>query len=302
MLEIEKEKLNNILTGANVGTWEWNVQTGAEEFNERWAGIIGYTKDELAPISIHTWEKYCHPDDLAHAMTLLEQHFAGTSDSYACDLRMMHKNGKWVWVQTRGKVIKWSTDHKPLHMFGTHQDITLRKQDEEKIYQQANYDLLTGLATRLLGEARLSLTIDMAKRNHKRVGILFIDLNKFKNVNDQYGHEAGDCLLKEVARRIRSCIRISDTASRIGGDEFIVTLAELNKKEDVSRVVKAIIHDLSLPIIINKLSIIIGISIGISIYPDDSQDQKKLIKLADNAMYEIKKTGKSDYRFAQSTA
>lgn len=298
LLKAEKEKLNNILVGANVGAWEWNVQTGHEEFNERWADIIGYRKEELSPISIHTWEKYCHPEDLSYAKKLLEQHFAGKSDSYACDIRMKHKNGHWVWVHTRGKVLKWSASQQPLHMFGTHQDITLRKHHEEKIYHQANYDKLTGLATRQCGDARMELTIDMAIRNQQCVGVLFIDLNKFKDVNDQYGHAVGDEVLKIVAQRIRSCIRQSDTAVRIGGDEFLVILAALKKKADVCRVANALIHDIPLPITIHNHSIVMGVSIGISIYPDDAKKPETLIKLADDAMYKIKKTGKNAYGFA----
>ncbi len=298
LLELEKEKLNSIIAGANVGTWEWHVQKGEEEINERWAGILGYTVAEISPVSIHTWQKFCHPDDLLKATELLQQHFDRKLDSYACDIRMMHKNGNWVWVHTRGKVAKWSADNKPLHMFGTHQDITFRKQYEETIYQQANYDSLTGLASRQRADARMSLTIDMAKRNKKHVGILFIDLNKFKAVNDHYGHDAGDNLLKEVARRIQSCIRLNDTASRIGGDEFIVILGELQNKDKVQRAVTAIIHAMSQPIKINEMSITIGVSIGISMYPDDGEDPKKLIKLADEAMYKLKKAGKSDYGFA----
>ena len=298
LLEVEKEKLNSIIAGANVGTWEWHVQKGEEEINERWAGILGYTIAELAPISIHTWEKFCHPEDLPKALKILDKHFSRKIDSYACDIRMKHKSGKWIWVHTRGKVAKWSADNKPLHMFGTHQDITLRKEHEEMMIHQANYDTLTGLASRQLTDARLALTMQMAKRNKKHVGILFIDLNKFKAVNDEHGHEVGDLLLKEVAHRIQSCIRKNDTASRIGGDEFIVVLADLQMKDNVKRVVEAILYEMSKPILINKISINIGVSIGISAYPDDGEDQKSLIKLADNAMYEVKKTGNSDFKFA----
>lgn len=298
LLEFEKEKLKSIIAGANIGTWEWHVQKNEQEINERWADILGYTVAELSPVSIHTWKKFCHPDDLSKATELLEQHFSKKVDSYACDIRMKHKNGNWIWVHTRGKVAKWSSDNKPLHMFGTHQDITLRKQHEEKNYQQANYDPLTGLATRQLADARISLTMELAERSKKHVGFLFIDLNKFKAVNDQYGHDVGDSLLKEVARRIRSCIRKNDTASRIGGDEFIVVLAELHNKSNAQRVAKAIIHEMSKPTLINNIVINIGVSIGISAYPDDGMEKHELIKLADTAMYKIKKTGKSDYGLA----
>ncbi|WP_045222209.1 PAS domain S-box protein [Desulfonatronum thioautotrophicum] len=123
----QRSRLVNILKGTNVGTWEWNVQTGETAFNERWAEIVGYDLEELAPISITTWMGLAHPEDLRTSEELLQQHFRGEIDFYECEARMRHKNGHWVWVLDRGRVITWTEDGKPLWMFGTHQDITQRK-------------------------------------------------------------------------------------------------------------------------------------------------------------------------------
>ncbi|MBU4601560.1 PAS domain-containing protein, partial [bacterium] len=128
-----KERQANILEGTNTGTWEWNVQTGETIFNERWAEFIGYTLKELAPISIKTWMKYTHPDDLKISNQLLERHFSGELPYYECECRMKHKDGHWIWVLDRGKVISRTEDGKPLWMYGTHQDITVRKQAEEAL-------------------------------------------------------------------------------------------------------------------------------------------------------------------------
>ncbi len=130
-LATERQRLANILEGTNVGTWEWNVQTGEAIFNERWAEIIGYTIDELAPLSVDTWINFAHPDDLSASNELLEKHFRHELPYYECEARMCHKNGDWVWVLDRGKVATWTDDGKPLMMSGTHQDITARKQAEE---------------------------------------------------------------------------------------------------------------------------------------------------------------------------
>lgn len=132
-LRKEQERLVGILRGTNSGTWEWNVQTGATAFNERWAEIIGYTLEELAPINIDTWMKYCHPDDLKVSGELLNKHFEGEVDYYEFEARMKHKNGEWVWVLDRGRVVSWTDDGKPLLMMGTHQDITERKRAEGKL-------------------------------------------------------------------------------------------------------------------------------------------------------------------------
>ncbi|MFA5375374.1 MAG: PAS domain S-box protein [Dehalococcoidia bacterium] len=130
-LVTERRRLADILRGTHVGTWEWNVQTGETVFNERWAEIIGYTLEELSPVDIETWAKFGHPDDLKRSGELLEKHFSGELDYYECEARMRHKDGRWIWVLDRGRVHTWTDDGKPLHMSGTHQDITERKLMEE---------------------------------------------------------------------------------------------------------------------------------------------------------------------------
>lgn len=120
----------SVLEGTRIGTWQWNVQTGATVFNERWAEIVGYTLDELAPIDINTWLKLAHPDDLPESGRLLEQHFTGQSPFYDYKCRMKHKDGNWVWVHDRGRIINWTDDGKPLMMYGTHADITEQKHAE----------------------------------------------------------------------------------------------------------------------------------------------------------------------------
>jgi len=132
-LDVERRRLENILEGTNVGTWEWNVQTGETVFNERWAEIIGCTLGEISPVSVETWKIYTHPDDLKMALELLDKHFKGELNYYECEIRMRHKSGDWIWVLDRGKVATWTKDGKPLIMAGTHQDITRRKRAEEAL-------------------------------------------------------------------------------------------------------------------------------------------------------------------------
>lgn len=109
----------DMLEGTNVGTWEWNVQTGETTFNERWAEIIGYTLEELAPVSIETWKRFTHPDDLKVCNDLLEKHFREELEYYDCEVRVLHRNGTWVWVHDRGKVVTWIPEGRPLLMSGT---------------------------------------------------------------------------------------------------------------------------------------------------------------------------------------
>lgn len=132
-LKEQKQRLADIITGTNVGTWEWNVQTGETVFNERWAEIVGYRLAELEPISIQTWMELVHPDDLKMSGELLEKHFKGELESYEYECRMRHKDGHWVWVLDRGKVASRTESGLPLIMSGTHQDISARKQQEEDL-------------------------------------------------------------------------------------------------------------------------------------------------------------------------
>jgi PAS domain S-box-containing protein len=129
-LRLERQRLASIIEGTGVGTWEWNVQTGETIFNDRWAEIAGFALSELEPVNIGTWLSLAHPDDLKESESKLQKHFAGELDCYDCECRMRHKEGSWIWVHNRGKVMEWTPDGKPLRMFGTHSDITDRKRSE----------------------------------------------------------------------------------------------------------------------------------------------------------------------------
>jgi PAS domain S-box-containing protein len=156
-LREERQRLASIIRGTNVGTWEWNVQTGETVFNDIWAQIVGYTLDELAPVSIKTWEALAHPDDLRQAGELLERHFSGERPFYDCQVRMKHKEGHWVWVHDRGQVVTWTADGNPLMMFGTHADITDRKRAEEDLLEtNRQLEATTGRANRMAFEAQVA--------------------------------------------------------------------------------------------------------------------------------------------------
>ncbi len=296
----EKERLAYILEGTNVGTWEWNVQTGETIFNERWASIIGYTLLEISPVSIKTWEKYSHPEDLKKLEFLMAKHFSGELDYFEFEVRMRHKNGKWIWVLDRGKVSTWTEDGKPLFMAGTHKDITDHKHAEEKIKYLATHDKLTNLPSLSLTLDRLSMALEGAKREKTSIGVMFVDLDGFKAVNDNFGHDAGDFVLIEVSERLINTIRAIDTVGRIGGDEFIVILSGLYSLDDIEGVAKKIITNISKEIIFNGIRLKVGTSIGISTFPESSRDKKELIKFADKAMYDVKKSGKNNYIFFKS--
>ncbi len=187
-------------------------------------------------------------------------------------------------------------------------DITQRKRDEERIRYQATYDALTGLPNRSLFMDRLSVALHQAQRNGQRVGLMFIDLDGFKLINDTLGHDVGDELLKEVAQRLLVCVRQGDTVTRFGGDEFTIIMPDLGEMRNVLAIAHRIVDTLKLPFTLKGTEAYISASIGITSFPDDAQTVQALMKNADAAMYRAKETGKANFQFythgldAESTA
>lgn len=187
------------------------------------------------------------------------------------------------------------------HYVAVKENITERRELQERLEQMAQFDMLTGLPNRRMFLDRLAQTVAVAKRSGQRFGLLFIDLDGFKRINDLYGHEAGDRVLRTVAARLSACIRISDTVGRIGGDEFTVILGALTRYNDAGQVAEKILLALRCPITLpNGQKDSIGSSIGISVFPEDADDGDGLLATADDAMYEVKRSGKSNYRFYQN--
>jgi diguanylate cyclase (GGDEF)-like protein/PAS domain S-box-containing protein len=176
-------------------------------------------------------------------------------------------------------------------------DITERKQSEQEINHLAHHDPLTALPNRRLFTDILKVEIAQSRRHKSKLAVLFLDLDRFKNVNDTLGHEVGDELLKEVAHRFRKIIRESDTVSRIGGDEFNMVMADVARTEDIADFARKIIQSLRSPVIINGTELNITTSIGISVYPDDSEETDVLRKYADIAMYHAKQNGRNQFQF-----
>ncbi len=176
--------------------------------------------------------------------------------------------------------------------------LTRLKQTNEQITNLAHHDNLTGLPNRILFYDRLNHAITMARRNKASIAVLYLDLDGFKLINDTLGHDAGDALLRETAKRITACVRDSDTVARMGGDEFTVILCDQRASSSKDRVAKKIIEAIAHPFMINGKSCSVSVSIGITFNPDHGKTAEQLVKIADATMYLAKHNGKNGYRFA----
>jgi diguanylate cyclase (GGDEF)-like protein len=178
--------------------------------------------------------------------------------------------------------------------------VTQEKKAKEEIQKLSLFDHLTGLPNRRMLEINLETTIKIAKRKRKKFALMFMDLDKFKQVNDTLGHDIGDLLLKEVAKRVRSSVRETDTVARLGGDEFVVLISDIKSNKDVETVAEKILDKLSRTYTLNGQKVKTSSSIGISLYPTDSSSSDELLKKADEALYFVKNNNKNDYKFYQS--
>jgi len=206
------------------------------------------------------------------------------------------KNGeiypKWLVINTA-----FDAEGKPYRRVALFSDITEKKKSENLIWQQANFDTLTGLPNRRMFHARLEQEIKKAQRTDRQLALLFVDLDRFKEVNDTLGHAKGDLLLSEAAQRLQSCVRASDTVARLGGDEFTVILTELDDTRGIDRIAQAILQSMSSSFLLDGEPAHVSASIGITLYPEDSTIAEALIRNADQAMYKAKSQGCNRYSY-----
>lgn len=178
--------------------------------------------------------------------------------------------------------------------------LTRLKQTNEHITHLAHHDTLTALPNRILFYDRLNQTITRGRREKELSAVLFLDLDGFKHINDTFGHDVGDALLREVAKRISGCVRESDTVARMGGDEFTVILCNVRAQDSINRVANEIVEAIARPFVLNGKECSVSVSIGISLHPENGETAAQLVKMADAAMYLAKHSGKNCYRFVGS--
>ena len=294
-LALSEQRVALASQGANDGLWDWDLATDTITYTLRWKNLLGYAEDEIAD-KISEWFDKIHPEDLKEVREKIEQHLRGETYHFEDEYRMRHKDGSYRWVLCRGVAV--TDEHgTPYRFAGSQSDITARKEAEVRLFHDASHDTLTGLPNRALFLNRLGGAIRMLRRNPQtRFAVLFIDLDRFKPINDTLGHKAGDELLVEVGRRLRLCLRDHDLVGRLGGDEFAILLEHLDNGDVPVRVAERIQRELSASVVLDGHDISISASIGIALSAEGYDNPDDLLRDADIAMYRAKSDGKA--RFA----
>jgi diguanylate cyclase (GGDEF)-like protein/PAS domain S-box-containing protein len=250
--------------------------------------LIGYEEHELLGRSIFD---FVHAREAEAARKSLTDVLSSANQEAHGELRFRHKDGRWIWLEGFSQNLL----HEPSvgAIVLNYRDVSQRKETEKQLEYRAHYDSLTGLPNRLLFRDRLVHSLAHARRNRVGVAVMYLDIDHFKLVNDGLGHSFGDLLLADVARRLESCLRASDTISRIGGDEFSILLAEVTNAEAVAGVARKILDSLAKPFRVEGHELFITASVGISCHPSDGDDAETLLKCADAAMYRAKELGRN---------
>ncbi|WP_373989606.1 EAL domain-containing protein [Duganella sp. BuS-21] len=267
------------------------------DINASYQAILGRSLQELHAIR---WLEVGHPDDVVQIKAQMALLTTRQISSFKALSRLFKPDGSVAWIDVSVNAIDTEAGSHPHHLCMI-EDVTAKRQSEALIWQQANFDTLTHLPNRRMFLDRLGHDMLKSQRDQSRIAILFIDLDHFKEVNDTLGHQQGDVLLVEAARRISACVRKSDTVARLGGDEFTVILCELDSTEHVERIAQEILRRLLQPFDLGPEQAFVSASIGITLYPDDALDVDNLLKHADQAMYAAKGAGRNRYSYFTPT-
>ena len=298
-LRVSEERYALAARAANDGLWDWNLLTGEAYFAPRWTDMLGFAEGEIGR-HVDEWFSRVHPDDLAHLRAEINAHLEGETPQFQSEYRMTHRDGGWVWLLCRGLVVR-DAQGQACRMAGSQTDITARKKAEEKLRHDAHHDSLTGLPNRAVFLDRLARSVSRARRRDDYLfAVLFLDVDRFKLVNDSSGHRTGDQLLMAVARRLENALRPGDMVARHGGDEFTILLDHLRDQHDVETIVQRIERHLSGPFDICGEELVINASIGITLSSVACHDPEQMLRDADIAMYRAKARGRGRYEFFSS--
>ena len=294
-LRQSEERFELAMQGSNDGLFDWDLVNGSVYYSPRWKSMLGFADDEL-PNRLETWEKLINPEQRGEVLEALHAYKSGQRGKFELEYQMCHRDGHAIDVLARAHVLK--DDHqKPVRVVGTHIDISARKQAEKEIQHLAFHDSLTGLPNRLLFNETLAQVLANMERDGQQFAVHLLDLDHFKEVNDNLGHTVGDQLLQAVAQRISGLVRSSDLLARLGGDEFALIQQGIADPSETSVLAAKIIAAVNQTFPIAENVIHTSVSIGIAIPRAEKTDNARLMSFADVAMYKAKEAGRGTYAF-----
>ncbi|NJD07599.1 MAG: EAL domain-containing protein [Methylococcaceae bacterium] len=282
--------------GANDGLWDWDLVHSNMHYSLRWKQMLGLENQAVSE-DPSEWFRRVHPDDLPRLQNELEIHLSGQSGHFENEHRMIATDGSYHWMLCRGLAVRDDCGQ-PVRMAGSNSDITRRKAAEAQLAHDASHDALTGLPNRMLFTDRLQHAIGMAQRRPDYAfAVLFMDIDRFKVINDSLGHRIGDQVILVVAARISACTRDNATLARLGGDEFTLLIHDIGGPELVTELIDRIQNAVAEPLRVDSHDLRPSLSIGVAFSSDNYQSADEMLRDSDTAMYRAKKMGKGHFAF-----
>ncbi len=291
-LRESEERYVLALAGANDGIWDWDLRQDRVIFSSRWKWLLGYEDHEIGS-SPAEWFSRVHSGDRDAFQQAIRDHLDGKSHFLDIELRMVTRQGEWRWMHVRGVAVL-DNKRRPVRMAGSMSDITRRKVAEEQLRHGAFHDPLTQLPNRTYFMNLLERAVARVKRHpNQEFALLFLDLDNFKEVNDHFGHTAGDECLLQIATRLARSLRPSDVVARVGGDEFLVLIEDVETPQHVYELAHRIEEVIRQPLTVEDTQVSVGVSVGVAFSSEPFSEPTDLIALADAKMYEVKASRKS---------
>lgn len=291
-LRASEERFRGAMQNSAIGMAILDLEGRWQKVNPALCAILGYSEVELLA---RTFQEITHPEDRGVSPERLRDLLAGNHETYQVEKRYVHKRGHEVWVQVNVSLVR-DAKGRPLHLISQILDVSERRHMQQRIEHLALHDPLTDLPNSRLLADRLDQAMAAARRAGRVMGVMYVDLDGFKPVNDIYGHSAGDRVLKEFARRLQSVLRETDSTARVGEDEFVALLGEIAGEADAVRAAERLLAATALPFDIGENQVELSASIGIALYPVHGEDGQTLLQRADTAMYQAKRSEKNAYR------
>jgi diguanylate cyclase (GGDEF)-like protein/PAS domain S-box-containing protein len=297
-VEEELRRTNTILSAhfdnTPLAVMEWDTALRAVRWSGQAESIFGWHASEILGRTLSSW-RLIYEEDESSVAEMIRALVDGRERHATLLHRNYRKDGSVIWVEWHNSALR-DESGRVISILSLAQDVSSRIQAEERLQFMATHDGLTGLPNSVLLNDRLGAALARAARARRRVGVMFLDLDHFKDVNDTLGHRIGDLLLKEVSRRIRATLRQSDMLARISGDEFVMVLEDVTDEDAPEHVARKILDEVGRPFMIEGNEIHVSGSLGLALYPEDGEDPETVLKNADAAMYHAKELGRNGFR------